>query len=45
MAKIAQYGYVNNYPNAHLPELKKRALMWWKIHGVTAGGTENHQKG
>jgi len=44
MARIAQYGYVNEYPNARLPELKKRALMRRKIQGVTPGGAENYQK-
>jgi len=44
MAKIAQHGYVNKYPNARLPELKKRALMWWRIQGATPGGAENYQK-
>jgi len=44
IAQIAQCGYVNKHPNARLPELKKRALMWWKIQGVTLGGAENYGK-
>ena len=44
MARIAQYGFINKYRNARLPELKKRALMLWRIQGETPGGAESCQK-